>query len=119
MIEIDITVNGDLIINYSSNNDDELAANGKSIHKIRTSSAVVTAKKKVKSRDECCQVCGERDKILEVHHIFPVSKYPALASDEKNMITLCQHCHRKYHDSYDGSEGAETFAKYMRDYGGR
>lgn len=64
-------------------------------------------------------MCGERDKILEVHHIFPVSKYPSLASDEKNMITLCQHCHRKYHDSYDGSEGAETFAKYMRDYGGR
>ena len=50
---------------------------------------------------------------------MPLAKYPSLASDERNMITLCQICDRKYHDSYEGSEGAETFAKFMRDYGDR
>ena len=80
---------------------------------------MTVAKKKVKSRDVCCQVCGEQDKQLQCHHILPVALYPDLAYDEKNMITLCQVCHAKYHDLYEGSEGAESFAKFMRDYGGK
>ena len=48
-----------------------------------------------------------------------IAKYPDLAADERNMITMCQSCHRKYHSVYEGSEGAETFAKYIRDYGKR
>ena len=91
----------------------------KPVRKVRTSQAVKTAKATVKSRDGCCQACGEMDKILEVHHILPVSKYPEMAADWSNMITLCQSCHRKYHDKYSGSEGAESFAKFMRDYGHR
>ena len=94
----------------------------KSTHKIRTSSAVNTAKRKVKARDGCCQCCGEIgvNGHLEVHHIMPVSKYPSLASDELNMLALCQKCHRKYHDMYDdGDVGAVTFSKFLKDYGNR
>jgi len=75
-------------------------------------------KRAAKQRDDnTCQVCGEKDKILECHHIFPQSKYPDMVADLSNIITLCQSCHRKYHSKYDGAEGAVSFSKYMRDNG--
>ena len=76
-------------------------------------------KRGVKNRDNnCCQVCGEKDKPLEVHHIFPQSRYPSLMGDTSNLITLCQSCHHKYHDKFEGTEGAVSFAKYMKEQGG-
>lgn len=84
----------------------------------KSSPEMALIKRGVKTRDDnCCQVCGERDKPLEVHHIFPQSRYPNLAWDTSNLITLCQSCHRKYHDKFEGAEGAVSFAKFMRDIG--
>lgn len=84
----------------------------------KSSPEMALIKRGVKSRDDnCCQVCGERDKPLEVHHIFPQSKYPHISWDTSNLITLCQSCHKKYHDKFEGAEGAVSFAKYIRDYG--
>lgn len=83
----------------------------------KTSPEMALIKRSIKMRDKCCQVCGEQDKPLEVHHIQMQSKYPELAWDTSNLITLCQRCHRKYHDKYKGSEGAVSFAKYIRDEG--
>ena len=91
---------------------------GISSQKIRTSTAVTSAKKNVRLRDVRCQCCGEADKIIEVHHILPVAKYPELVSDERNMICLCQSCHSKYHQVFENMEGADTFAKFIRDNGG-
>lgn len=108
---MDIAVYGDVHIHTAETKKEV------SIHSIRTSNSVITVKKKVKQRDKCCQVCGEEDKPLECHHIFPVAKYPSLADNEHNMIMLCQHHHRKYHELYEGNLGAETFAKFLRDYG--
>lgn len=109
---MDIAVYGDVHI-HTAETKEEI-----NLHTIRTSDTVTFAKKNVKMRDRCCQICGEIDKPLECHHILPVAKFPSLADDETNMIVLCQHHHRKYHELYEGSEGADTFAKYMRDYGG-
>lgn len=41
-----------------------------------------------------CAVCGSVKK-LQVHHIVPFSKNPALELDPNNLITLCEshHCH--------------------------
>lgn len=76
-------------------------------------------KRAVKKRDSnTCQVCGEHDKIIECHHIMPVSRYPELEGDVSNIIAMCQSCHRKYHDRFEGSEGAVSFAKFIRDNGG-
>ena len=108
---MDIAVYGDVHIHTAETKKEV------SIHKIRTSNTVTSAKKRVKQRDGRCQVCGEISKPLECHHIFPVAKYPSLADDEHNMIILCQHHHRKYHEIYEGNIGADTFAKYMREYG--
>ena len=82
---------------------------------IRKNVSVNVAKKNVKKRDGCCQVCGEMDKPLEIHHIMPLAKYPSLASDEHNLITLCQKHHKEYHELYKDSEGADTFSKYLID----
>ena len=119
MIIIDIHVDGNLIINYTCT---DIETDEKSIHKIRTSNAVTTAKKNVKSRDMVCQCCGEVsvNGHLEVHHILPISKYKGLASDEGNLIALCQKCHRKYHDMYsDEDVNAVTFSKFLKDFGNR
>ena len=41
-----------------------------------------------------CKLCGN-NKILEIHHILPVRKYPFLILDINNGIVLCKKCHDK------------------------
>ena len=90
------------------------------LHTVRTSSAVSSAKSKVKERDVVCQCCGEFAEILEVHHIFPLSKYPHMASNTGNMITMCQSCHARYHNRYELEEvNPVTFALFMKNNGKR
>lgn len=43
-----------------------------------------------------CQICGKKNKRLEVHHIVWRSKQGT--DDEENLITLCKSCHDKVHD---------------------
>ena len=113
---MNITINGNVHIHFDEEEDDAK----QSIKKIRTTKAVKSAKSTVKSRDGCCQCCGEMDKQLQIHHILPIAKYPNLASDMGNMVTLCQICHSKYHNMYsDDDVNAVTFAKYLKDYGTR
>ena len=53
-----------------------------------------------------CQDCGRYT--LETHHI--VSRRYAGAWDVRNMITLCEHCHR----GKDKGAGAHTHAARLR-----
>ena len=106
---MDIAVYGDVHIHTAETKKEV------SIHTIRTSNSVSTAKKKVKDRDKVCRCCGEYDVDLEVHHIFPVSKYTDLASDLGNMVVLCESCHARYHNRYDLDDvNAVTFAEFLR-----
>ena len=43
-----------------------------------------------------CQKCGSLENLC-VHHIKPYAKYPKLATDKNNGITLCQECHKLEH----------------------
>ena len=43
-----------------------------------------------------CQCCGKKHARLEVHHIIFRSK--GGSDDEKNLITLCEKCHKAIHD---------------------
>lgn len=75
----------------------------------------------VLSRDNHkCQCCGLKKK-LHVHHIFSYRYYPSLRTDVNNGITLCKYCHQKYHTIYGNKRNvnAETFSKFMRDFGVR
>ena len=100
-----ITINGNTIINVNTVDKTD-------IKHLRNSKELKEIKKQVKMRDGACVLCGDKDSQLEVHHILPLSEYPSLASDCKNLITLCQKCHRKYHDKYDGNICAESLVKY-------
>lgn len=103
---MDIKVYGDVYINDKKE---------RKISTIRTSSKLATVKKIVKERDKFCICCGDIgvNGQLEVHHIMPLAKYKDLATDEHNMVALCQKCHRKYHEEYKDCEGADTFAKWI------
>ena len=65
-----------------------------------------------------CQCCG-LEKKLQVHHIFSSKYYPSLKNNVNNGITLCKYCHQKYHTIYKNKHNvnAETFSKFMRDFG--
>ena len=55
----------------------------------------------VKNRDnDTCVICSKNTK-THAHHILPKSKYPELAMDVNNGVTLCRYCHLEYHDVYE------------------
>jgi len=43
-----------------------------------------------------CRTCGATDKTLCVHHSKYTKKYP-YNEPMKNLITLCEDCHKKLH----------------------
>ena len=108
-----VIINGDVHIHEETQNKSS------SIKGIRLSSALSNTKKKVKGRDGICQCCGDDGGgHLEVHHILPISSYKDLACDMGNMISLCQRCHKKYHDTYS-EVNAITFTEFIKLYGGK
>jgi len=71
-----------------------------------------------------CAMCGSVKK-LEVHHVKPYSKFPALRYDQGNLITLCRECHfrfghgRNFHKSNSeiralAAYTADNLAKYVQ-----
>jgi len=120
-----IIINGEVTVNIYNPTDEEpsdIKSKDKDVQTLRRSNAVSSAKKKVKARDGRCMCCEEvpTNNHLEVHHLLPISRYKELSADEGNMISLCQKCHKKYHDLYDMEDvNAVTFAKFMKDYGNR
>lgn len=48
-----------------------------------------------------CQCCGDnKGHNLNAHHILNYSEYKELRTDIKNGITLCDKCHKLFHDTY-------------------
>ena len=137
LLDARITVNGDLIINYNSeekkkkvSKSNDKAQNivksqepkrdpnkpGSLAQQMRTEKSMTKWKQKVHDRDQVCQCCGDYTD-LQCHHIMPLAKYPSLGSDVENGILLCGSCHDDYHKAYQGSEGAATLAKFMKEFG--
>ena len=50
----------------------------------------------VKKRDKICQICNSEENLI-AHHLFYKSKYPKLALNKNNGITLCKDCHYEVH----------------------
>lgn len=47
-----------------------------------------------------CQMCGERAKIVQAHHIKPFAEFPESRLKVSNGITLCVNCHKNYHATH-------------------
>ena len=65
-----------------------------------------------------CQKCGKTDE-LEVHHLLPRGRYPGLALQVSNGITLCAECHRKEPAQGGGGCKTVTVEKIKAQVGGR
>jgi len=44
-----------------------------------------------------CQLCEEKGKYLNAHHLKEQSLYPKIKNDLDNGITLCRRCHLGWH----------------------
>lgn len=53
-------------------------------------------RKAIKARDGACIDCGSTER-LEAHHLVAVAKFPEVATELWNGITLCRKCHIKEH----------------------
>lgn len=47
-----------------------------------------------------CQICGERGKKLNAHHLKRWVDAPKLRFELSNGITLCEKCHKKVHKGW-------------------
>lgn len=59
-----------------------------------------------------CQLCGEQNSTLEVHH----NKYPTTWGEEtqKDLIALCEHCHTAFHNFAEDKETAQRLKELLR-----
>ncbi len=56
----------------------------------------INAQKEAKERDGyVCMICGKYSEKAQGHHVIYVSEGGPAST--KNMITLCDECHRDYH----------------------
>ena len=66
-----------------------------------------------------CKICGldQEETLINSHHIkHPRQFYPNLTFKVSNGITLCETCHKIYHENYLGSTklpGTITSLKYF------
>lgn len=54
--------------------------------------------------DYTCQMCNNKGKYLEAHHIKKFNNFPELRFDLNNGITLCKNCHdktKKHEEEYE------------------
>ena len=53
-------------------------------------------------QDNKCPLCGSKYSLnlenMELAHIYPMSRYPTLAADTRNIIPICKKCNRKMHN---------------------
>lgn len=48
--------------------------------------------------DYRCQLCGKQMKTgLHLHHVLPYARFPELEFDNRNILVLCNECHREIH----------------------
>lgn len=57
--------------------------------------------------DYTCKCCGERGGKLHAHHIYNYSQHQDIRVDIENGITLCEICHRDFHNTYGYQDNDE------------
>lgn len=69
----------------------------------RSNSAYKHWRSVVSQRCPVCLKCGSGD--VQSHHVLGYSEFPDLAHDPKNGISLCDACHRSYHNTHGRRSG--------------
>ena len=68
---------------------------------LRTSKEYKRWRTKVFERDNYkCLKCGKKGGVLNAHHIKEFSVHRDIIFDVNNGATLCEHCHKKFHNIY-------------------
>ena len=50
------------------------------------------------ANDYRCQLCGIQMRTgLHLHHVLPYARFPELEFDTRNVLVLCNDCHREIH----------------------
>lgn len=62
-----------------------------------------------------CKACGyDKGHIIQAHHIYSYTKYPEYRFEVHNGITLCKHCHKRFHDMYGyGNNDLDQFILFL------
>lgn len=68
---------------------------------------------KVLQRDNHECICCKNNANLQVHHIYPVNNYFERVLDVSNGVTLCEYCHKKYHELYPSNTNPITLMKFL------
>lgn len=62
-----------------------------------------------------CEVCSfSNKKILEIHHVLPISK--GGDNNWENLSILCPNCHRSVHDLLTSNEPVEDLNTYICEF---
>lgn len=62
-----------------------------------------------------CQVCGLNvDELLEIHHLFPISK--GGGNEWDNLSVLCPTCHKALHIWKDNNNGSKIINEQYREF---
>lgn len=73
-------------------------------------------REKVYKRDNyTCVTCGDDEgRNLNAHHLYSHNKYKDKRYDINNGVTLCETCHKAFHDKYGyGNNTREQFNEFM------
>lgn len=86
-------------------------------HKIRTSSNYYQWRNKIFIKDNyICQNCGQYGEQLNAHHIEAFFVSPKLRFNINNGITLCEKCHKCFHNLYGKITNKYQLIKFLNNY---
>ena len=64
----------------------------------------------------CMKCFDDRGGNLVAHHLYNYSEYEELRTDINNGITLCDKCHKKFHDTYGyTNNNKEQISEFIKD----
>lgn len=83
--------------------------------RLRRSSQFRIWREEVFKRDNwTCRKCYSRGVVLHPHHIKNFAEYPELRFDVRNGMTLCENCHKQFHNRFNNRKNNDDqLAEYL------
>ena len=68
---------------------------------------------KMKDADFSCEMCGDKESTLNVHHKYYIQGNEPWQYDDISLVVLCEDCHNQEHES---KENFELMLRKMKEY---